>query len=135
MAKRQAPAVLGDDALRHHFVVGVREEWVRRELRWLMMASADKPFFVVREESLCLMCDEEDRIVQMRSVEGNATPALSVPSVCASVVDSGADVLCVDKVMLGDGGLSCGGVGGVGLYASRACRLRRDGWTIGRVSL
>ena len=95
MAKRQAPAVLGDDALRHHFVVGIREEWVRRELRWLMMASADKPFFVVREESLCLMCDEEDRIVQMRSVEGNATPALSVPSVCVLLLLIVVRMCCV----------------------------------------
>ena len=56
----------------------------------------------------------------MRSME-KATPALSVPSACVSVVDSVADVMCVDGVVLGDGGLSCGGVGGVGLCASRAC--------------
>ena len=78
---------------------------------------------------------EEARILQMRSVEEKATLALSVPSVCASVVDSVADVLCVDGGVLGDGGLSCGGVGGVGLCASRAFRLRCDGWTIGRVGL
>ena len=29
---------------------------------------------------MCLMCEEEDRVVLMRSVE-KATPALSVPSV------------------------------------------------------
>ena len=52
VAKRQALALLGDDALRHQFVVGVRDEWVRRELRWLMMGSADKPLIVVREEAL-----------------------------------------------------------------------------------
>ena len=119
VAQRQALAVLDDDALRHQFAVGVRDEWVRRELRWLMMESADKPSIVVREEALCPMC-EEDRVVLMRSVE-KATPALSVPIACVSVVDSVADVLCVDGVVLGDGGLSCGGVGGVGLCASRAC--------------
>ena len=32
---------------------------------------------------------------------------------CVSLVDSVAGVLCVDDVVLGDGGLSC--VGGVGL--------------------
>ena len=98
VAQRQALAVLGDDALRHQFVVGVRDEWVRRELSWLMMGSADKPFIVVREEALCLMCEEEDRVVLMRSVE-KATPALSVPSACVSVVDSIADVLGVDGVV------------------------------------
>ena len=117
VAQLQALAVLGDDALRQQFVVGVREEWVRRELRWLMMGSADKPFIVVQEEALCLMC-KEDRDVLMRSME-KATLALSVPSACVSVVDSVADVLCVGGVVLGDGGLSC--VGGVGLCASRAC--------------
>ena len=76
------------------------------------MRSADKPFVVVREEALYLFCDQEEEayVVQMRSVE-KATPALSVPSVCASVVDSVADMLCVDGVVLGDGGLR----------ASRAC--------------
>ena len=62
-----------------------------------------------------MFCDQEDRVGQMRSVEEKAAPALSVPSVCDSVVDSVADVLCADGVVLGDGGLSCGGVGGVGL--------------------
>ena len=85
-----------------------------------MMGSADKPFIVVREEALCLMREEEDRVVLMRSVE-KATPALSVPSACVSVVDSVADALRVGGVVLGDGGLSCSGVGGVGLCASRAC--------------
>ena len=85
-----------------------------------MMGSADKPFIVVREEALCLMCEEEDRVVLMRSVK-KATPALSVPSAYVSVVDSVADMMCVGGVVLGDGGLSCGGVGGVGLCASRAC--------------
>ena len=66
------------------------------------------------------MCEEEDRVVLMRSVE-KATSALSVPSACVSVVDSVADVLFVGGVVLGDGGLSYGGVGGVGFCASRAC--------------
>ena len=47
-AERQAFAVLGDGALMHQCVVGVRDEWVRHELRRLMLKSADKPFIVVR---------------------------------------------------------------------------------------
>ena len=49
-----------------------------------MWRSADRPFIVVRGEALCLMCEEEDRVVHMRSVK--ATPALSVP-VGGSVVN------------------------------------------------
>ena len=93
VTERQALAVLGDGALKHQFVVGVRKEWVRRELRRLMWRLADKPFIVVRGEALCLLCEEEDRVVQMRPVE-KATPALSVP-----VGGSVADVLGLDDVV------------------------------------
>ena len=89
----QALAVLGDGALKHQFVVGVRKEWVRRELRRLMWRLADKPFIVVRGEALCLLCEEEDRVVQMRPEE-KATPALSVP-----VGGSVADVMGLDDVV------------------------------------
>ena len=101
VTERQALAVLGDGALKHQFVVGVRKDWVRRELRWLMWRLADKPFIVVRGEALCLLCEEEDRLVQMRPVE-KATPALSVP-----IGGSVADVCGVDKVLSGavSGGL------------------------------
>ena len=105
VTERQALAVLGDGALKHQFVVGVRKDWVRRELRRLMWRLADKPFIVVRGEALCLLCEEEDRVVQMRPVE-KATPALSVP-----VGGSVADVLGLDAVVLGDGGVSAGAVG------------------------
>ena len=98
--ERQALAVLGDCALKHQFVVGVREE-----LRRLMWRSADKPFIVVRGEAVCLMCEEEARVVQMRSME-RATPALNVP-----VGGSVADVLGLDAVVLGDGGVSSCAVG------------------------
>ena len=97
-------AVLGDGALKHQFVVGVRDEWVRHELRRLMLRSADKPFIVVREEALCLMCEEEARVVQMRSVE-MAAPALSDP-----VGGSVSCMLGLDAVVLDDGGVSSGGV-------------------------
>ena len=69
VTERQALTVLGDGALKHQFVVGVRKEWVRRELRRLMWRLADKPFIVVWGEALRLMCEEEDRVVQMRPVE------------------------------------------------------------------
>ena len=48
MAERQALAVLGEGVLKHQFVVGVRDEWVRHELRRLTFRSADIPFIVVR---------------------------------------------------------------------------------------
>ena len=79
MAERQALVVLGDGALEHQFVVGVRDGWVRHELRRLLLRSADIPFIVVREEALCLMCEEEARAVQMRPVVEKAAPALSGP--------------------------------------------------------
>ena len=69
VAERQALAAIGHDALKHQFVVGERDEWVRRELRRLMLRSADRPFIVVREEALCLMCEEEASVVEMRPVE------------------------------------------------------------------
>ena len=78
VTERQALAVLGDGALKHQFVVGVRDEWVRHDLRRLMLRSADRPFIVVRGEALCLMCEEEARVVHMRPLE-KATPALSDP--------------------------------------------------------
>ena len=34
-----------------------------------MLRSADIPFIVVREEALCLMCEEEASVVEMRPVE------------------------------------------------------------------
>ena len=40
--------VIGDGVMKHQFVVGVRNEWVRRELRRLVWRSADMPVFVVR---------------------------------------------------------------------------------------
>ena len=91
VTERQDLAVL--EVEKHQFVVGVRKEWVRRELRRLLWRLADKPFIVVRGEALCLMCEEEDRVVQMRPVE-KATPALSVP-----VGGSVADVLGLDDVV------------------------------------
>ena len=75
-AESQALAVLSDGALKHQFVVGVRDEWVRHELRRLMLRSPDKPFIVVRGEALCLMCEEEARVMHMHPV-GKAAPALS----------------------------------------------------------
>ena len=48
IAERQALTVLGDGAIKHQFVVGVRDEWLRHELRRLMLRSADRPFIVVR---------------------------------------------------------------------------------------
>ena len=51
------------------------------------------------------MCEEEARVVQMRPVE-KAIPALSVP-----VGGSVADVLSLEAVVLGDGGVSSGAVG------------------------
>ena len=133
VAERQALAVLGDGALKHQFVVGVRDEWVRHELRRLVLRSADRPFIVVRGEALCLMCDEEARVVQMRPVE-KAAPALSGPvggsmscvlGLDAVVLDDGGDVsvsrggdmdLCgVDTVLSGGGGrCDLGRVSGVG---------------------
>ena len=105
VAPRHALAVLGDRALKHQFVVGVRDEWVRDELRRLMLMSADKPFIVVRGEALCLMCEEEGRVVQMRPVE-KAAPALRDP-----VGGSVSCVLGLDAVVLGDDGVSTGAVG------------------------
>ena len=79
VAERQALAVLADGALKHQFVIGVRDKWVRHELRRLVLRSADRPFIVVREEALCLMCEEEARAVQMRPLVEKAAPALSGP--------------------------------------------------------
>ena len=103
MAERQALAVLGDGALKHQFVVGVRDGWVRHELRWLVLRSPDRPFIVVREEALCLMCEEEASVVEMRPVE-KAAPALSGPvggsvsNVSVGDVSVDMDVSGVDTV-------------------------------------
>ena len=70
-----------------------------------MLRSADKPIIVVREEALCLMCEEEARVVQMRSVE-TAAPALSDP-----VGGSVSCMLGLDAIVLDDGGVSTGAVG------------------------
>ena len=98
VAERQALAVLADGALKHQVVVGVRDEWVQHELRRLVLRSADRPFIFVREEALCLMCDEEARAVQMRPVVEKAAPALS-----GSVGGS------VSNVSVGDVSVSCEG--------------------------
>ena len=101
VAERQALAVLGDGALKHQFVVGVRDEWVRHDLRRLMLRSADRPFIVVREEALCLMCEEEARIMHMRPV-GKAAPGLSkhVGGISVSGV-SGVDTMISGAVSVG----------------------------------
>ena len=52
VAERHALAVLGHGALKHQFVVCVRDEWVRHELRRLMLSSADRPFIVVLGKAL-----------------------------------------------------------------------------------
>ena len=59
VAERHALAFLADAALKHQFVVGVRDEWVRHELRRLVLMLAYKPFIVVLEEAMCLLCEEE----------------------------------------------------------------------------
>ena len=48
VAEGQALAVIGDGALKHQFVVGVHDEWVRHELRRFMLRLAGRPFVVVR---------------------------------------------------------------------------------------
>ena len=105
MAERQALTVLADGALKHQFVVGLRDEWVRHELRRLVLRLADKPLIVVREVALCLMCEEEARAVQMRPMVEKAAPALS-----AAVGGSVSCSLSLDAVVLGDGGVSSGAV-------------------------
>ena len=101
MPERQALTVFGDGALNHQFVVGVLDEWVRHELRRLILRSAVRPFIDLGEV-LCLMCEEQACVVQMRPVE-KAAPALSGP-----VGGSVPCVLGVDAVLLGDGGVSSG---------------------------
>ena len=91
--------------MKQQCVVGVREERVRQELRRLTLRSADKPFIVVRWEALCLLFEEEARVVQMRTVE-KAASGLSGP-----VGGSVSRVLGLDSVVLGDGGVSSGDVG------------------------
>ena len=104
MAERQALAVLADGALKHQLVVGVRDEWVRHELRWLVLRSADRPFIVVREEELYLMCEEEASVVAMRQVE-KVAPALSGPvggsvsNMSVGDVSVDRELCCVDTVL------------------------------------
>ena len=73
VAEHQALAVLADSDLKHQFVVGVRDECLRHELRRLGLRLADRPFIVVREEALCLMCEEEASFIEMRPVEKPAS--------------------------------------------------------------
>ena len=48
VAECQALAVIDEGALKHQFVVGVRNEWVRHDLRRLVLRSVDRPSIVVR---------------------------------------------------------------------------------------
>ena len=48
VAERQTLSVPGDGALQNPFIVSVRDEWVRHELRRLMLRSAARHFIVVR---------------------------------------------------------------------------------------
>ena len=105
VAERQALAVLADAALKHQFVVGVRDEWARHELRRLVLRLAGKPFILVREEALCLMCEEEASVVAMRPVE-KAASGLSGP-----VGGNMSCVLGLDAVVSCDGGVTAGDVG------------------------
>ena len=105
VAERQALAVLADAALKHQFVVGVRDEWARHELRRLVLRLAGKPFILVREEALCLMCEEEASVVAMRPVE-KAASGLSGP-----VSGNISCVLDLDAVVSCDGGVTAGDVG------------------------
>ena len=113
IAERHALAVLADGALKHQFVVGVRAEWVRDELRRLVLRLADKPFIVVREEALCLVCEEEASVIEMRQVE-KAASGLSGP------VGGNRPMSCVlglDAVVSCDGGVTADS-GDVGRYVS-----------------
>ena len=78
---------------------------MRYELRRLVLRLADKPFIIVREEALCLLCEEEASVVAMRPVE-KAAPFLSGP-----VGDSMSCVLGLDAVVSCDGGVTAGDVG------------------------
>ena len=78
---------------------------MRLELRRLLLRSADTPFIVVRGDALCLMCEEEARVVHMYPVEKVAS-ALS-----GHVGSSVSCVLGLDAVVLGDGGVPSGDVG------------------------
>ena len=105
VAERQALAVLADAALKHQFLVGVRDEWVRHELRRLMVRLAGKPFIIVREEALCLLCEQEASVIEMSQVEKAAS--------CSSgpVGGSRSCVLSLDAVVSRDGGVTAGDVG------------------------
>ena len=111
VAERQALAVLADGALKHQLVVRVRAEWVRDELRRLVVRLADKPFIVVREEALRLMREEEASVIEMRQMEKVAS-GLSGP-----VGGSVSCVLSLDAAVVGDGGVIADS-GDVGRYVS-----------------
>ena len=66
----------------------------------LVLRLADRHFIVVREEALCLMCEEEASVIEMRPVE-KAAPALS-----AAVGGSVSCALSLDAAVLGDGGVT-----------------------------
>ena len=110
VAERQALAGLADGALKHQLVVGVRAEWVRDELPRLVLRLAGKPFIVVREEALRLLCEEEASVIEMRQVE-KAASGLSGP------VGSVSCVLSLDAAVVGDGGVIADS-GDVGRYVS-----------------
>ena len=74
-----------------------------------MLRLADKPFIIVREEALCLMCEEEARVVEIRLVK-KAAPALS-----GAVGGSVSYVLGFGRSC--DGGVTAGDVG-MYLYVS-----------------
>ena len=65
-----------------------------------MLRSADRPFIVVREEALFLMCEEEARAVRMRPVVEKAAPALSGP-VGGSVSNLSVGDVSVDMELCG----------------------------------
>ena len=70
-----------------------------------MLRLAGKPFVLVREEALCLMCEEEASVVAMHPVE-KAASGLSGP-----VGGNMSCVLGLDAVVSCDGGVTAGDVG------------------------
>ena len=77
-----------------------------------MLRLADKPFIVVLEEALCLMCEEEAIVVDMHPM-AKAAPALSGPvGGSVSYVRRG-----LDAAVLCDGGMTANS-GDVGRYVS-----------------
>ena len=76
-----------------------------------MLRLADRPSIVVREEALCLMCEEEASVIEMCPVE-KAARALS-----AAVGGSVSCALSLDSAVLGDGGVTSD-YGDVGRHVS-----------------